>query len=196
MVKVKICGLMDQFTVEAACDMGADFLGFVFAKSKRQVTPEAVAAMTINVPKRVKKVGVFVSPKIEEVKETIDIAKLDLVQIHQVIPAGRLPVPLIAAQNGETSDGTLPFGADYLLLDAPSQDFAGGNGKTFDWQALDVSTLPQKQLMVAGGLQVNNVASVIDHFQPIAVDVSSGVEINGIKDLEKIKAFIERVKGR
>lgn len=195
MVKVKICGLKDQETVDAACQLGADYLGFVFAKSKRQVSPEMVAAITANVPKTVKKVGVFVSPTIEELAETVKIAGLDLIQIHQQVPAGPYPVPVILAENGETSTGALPMGADYLLLDAPPKEFVGGNGQAFDWLAVDPESLPKDRLIIAGGLNAANVAAAVAHFQPLAVDVSSGVESQGQKDIQKIKEFIEIVKG-
>lgn len=196
MVKVKICGLQDQRTVDAACQMGADFLGFVFAPSKRKVSPKEVALLTRNVPQRVKKVGVFVSPSIEYVREAIELAKLDMIQIHQKVPAGKFSVPLIVAQNGENTSGILPPEGDYLLLDAPAKEFMGGNGRTFDWQRVNPAKLPQSQLILAGGLQVSNVGSAIDYFHPMAVDVSSGVETAGVKDLAKIKTFIEIVKGK
>ena len=82
MVKIKICGLMDQVTVEAVCALGADYLGFVFAKSKREVQPELVAQITKNVPQTIKKVGVFVSPTLEQVNDIVQRAHLYVVQIH------------------------------------------------------------------------------------------------------------------
>lgn len=196
MVKVKICGLKDQATADAVCQLGADYIGFVFAKSKRQVSPELVETITANVPKTVKKVGVFVSPTLAELNETVRIAGLDLIQIHKEVPAGPYPVPLIVAQNGETTTGEIPQGADYLLLDAPPKEYVGGNGEAFDWLALDPKQLPQEQLIIAGGLDAGNVGLAIEHFQPLAVDVSSGVETDGEKDLTKIKEFITIVKGK
>lgn len=196
MTKVKICGLRSQAMVEATCGLAPDYIGFVFAKSKRQVSPECVAEITVNVPKTIKKVGVFVSPTLTELADTVSIAGLDMIQIHGKVPAGPYPVPLIVAQNGETATGGLPAGADFLLLDAPPKEYVGGNGTAFDWQAVDPEKFDRSRLFVAGGLNKENVRSAIDYFQPYAVDVSSGVETDGIKDINKIEEFIKIVKGK
>lgn len=196
MTKVKICGLRSQATVEATCALNPDFIGFVFAKSRRQITPEHAREITVNVPKTIKKVGVFVSPTLAELEQTVAIAGLDLIQIHKEVPAGPYPVPLIVAENGEAASGQLPTGADFLLLDAPPKEYVGGNGTAFDWQAVDPMKFDREKLFVAGGLNQKNVRSAIEYFQPYAVDVSSGVETDGVKDIIKIEEFIKIVKGK
>lgn len=193
MTKVKICGLMDQETVEEVCRLEADYIGFVFAKSKRRVTPSFVKEITKNVPKAIKKVGVFVSPTEEEVNQTVQEAGLDLVQIHGDFLVSHCAVPLIQAKSGESTGG-FETKADFLLLDAPPKEFYGGNGETFSWESINPKHLSNEKLLIAGGLTVENVQQAITYFQPMAVDVSSGVETNGKKDLQKIQKFIKKVK--
>ena len=192
MTKVKICGLSTKGAVETAVSAGADYIGFVFAPSKRQVTLGQAAKLAEIIPTNVKKVGVFVSPSREELLEAIEKVDLDLVQIHGQVADDlfeNLPCTSIqAVQVG--GDGHVPSSqADYLLFDAP----VAGSGQTFDWGQLDTTELAQP-FFIAGGLNEANVARAIQHFSPFAVDVSSGVETDGQKDHEKIRRFIERVK--
>lgn len=205
MTKVKICGLMDQVTVDETVQAGADYLGFVFAKSKRNITPEKVRAITRNVPEKVKIVGVFVSPSLEELQAVIRIAKLDLVQIHgELFPeiVSCIAIPVIQSFDGQSPELASLLAssiADFYLLDAPitNETYAGGNGKTFDWQKISSESqkqLKQKPFFIAGGLTQANVTEAIQFFEPFAVDVSSSVETDGVKDVTKIKAFIKAVK--
>ena len=192
MTKVKICGLSTKEAVKTAVSAGADYIGFVFAPSKRQVTLEQAAEMAKLIPANVKKVGVFVSPNRKELLEAIEKVGLDLVQIHGQAADDlfeNLPCASIQAVQVD-GDGHVPNSqADYLLFDAP----VAGSGQTFDWGRLDTTELAQP-FFIAGGLNENNVARAIQHFSPFAVDVSSGVETDGQKDHEKIRRFIERVK--
>ncbi|MEI5994224.1 phosphoribosylanthranilate isomerase [Candidatus Enterococcus mansonii] len=192
-MKVKICGLKTQEQVDTAVAFGADYLGFVFAESPRQVIPEKVREITRNVPENVKKVGVFVSPSRLAVETIIQQAGLDRIQIHDELPATHFSVPLIRALSVDETMIETPT-ADYLLFDAPPKRFAGGNGEVFDWEKLDLSLLKDKKIIIAGGLTVANVQQAKKRFNPYAVDVSSGVETNGEKDLRKIKAFLEKAK--
>ncbi|MTD40164.1 phosphoribosylanthranilate isomerase [Erwinia sp. CPCC 100877] len=192
-MKVKICGLKTVEQVTAAVAYGADYLGFVFAESKRQVTPEQVRKITAHVPKNIKKVGVFVSPEQAEVERIIELAGLDLVQLHGKVKAIEYSVPWIQALSvGQKNEPDAA--ADYLLFDAPPTEFMGGNGLTFDWGKLDISKWPDKKIFIAGGLTAQNVQEVKRVFQPYAVDVSSGVETRGEKDIEKIAAFLKKAK--
>ena len=192
MTKVKICGLSTQGAVEAAVSAGADYIGFVFAPSKRQVTVEQAAELAKFIPSHIQKVGVFVSPSRAELLEAVDKVGMDLVQVHGRVTDDLfedLPCASIQAVQID-GDGHVPNSqADYLLFDAP----VAGSGQTFDWGRLDTTKLVQP-FFIAGGLNEDNVARAIQHFSPFAVDVSSGVETNGQKDHEKIRRFIERVK--
>ena len=192
MTKVKICGLSTKEAVEVAVSAGADYIGFVFAPSKRQVTLEQAAEMAKLIPANVKKVGVFVSPNRTELLEAIEKVGLDFVQVHgQVVDDLFENLSCASIQAVQVDgDGHVPNSqADYLLFDAP----VAGSGQTFDWGRLDTTELSQP-FFIAGGLNEDNVEEAIQHFTPYAVDVSSGVETNGQKDHEKIRRFIERVK--
>ena len=192
MTKVKICGLSTKGAVEAAVSAGADYIGFVFAPSKRQVTVEQAAELAKFIPSHIQKVGVFVSPSRAELLEAVDKVGLDLVQVHGRVTDDLFEdLPCASIQTVQIDgDGHVPNSqADYLLFDAP----VAGSGQTFDWGRLDTTELSQP-FFIAGGLNEDNVVEAIQHFTPYAVDVSSGVETDGQKDHEKIRRFIERVK--
>lgn len=196
MTKVKICGLKDVAAVRAACDAGADLVGFVFAESRRQVTTFQARELVQEVPPEIAKVGVFLDPSIEELTDICRQVPLDLLQIHGRIPQAPLPHPVIHGVNVGKMQLDLPVLAatDFLLLDAPMAEYGGGSGVAFDWQRFSADSLPQKQLFIAGGLNLDNIQSAITHFKPYGVDVSSGVETNGHKDSAKIRAFIQQAK--
>ena len=192
MTKVKICGLSNIEAVETAVSAGADYIGFVFAPSKRQVTVEQAIELVKFIPSHIQTVGVFVSPSKAELLEAVDKVGLDFVQVHgQVVDKlfENLPCGSIQAVQVDERGHVPNSQADYLLFDAP----VAGSGQTFDWGQLDTTELAQP-FFIAGGLNEDNVARAIQHFTPYAVDVSSGVETNGQKDHEKIRRFIERVK--
>ena len=192
MTKVKICGLSTTEAVETAVSAGADYIGFVFAPSKRQVTVEQATELAKFIPSHIQKVGVFISPSRAELLEAVDKVGLDFVQVHgQVVDKlfENLPCGSIQAVQVDGNGHVHNSQADYLLFDAP----VAGSGQTFDWGRLDTTELSQP-FFIAGGLNEDNVEEAIQHFTPYAVDVSSGVETNGQKDHEKIRRFIERVK--
>lgn len=192
MTKVKICGLSSKEAVETAVSAGTDYIGFVFAPSKRQVTLEQAAELAKLIPVNVKKVGVFVSPSRAELLEAIEKVGLDLVQLHGQVADDLfedLPCASIQAVQVDGNGHVPNSQADYLLFDAP----VAGSGQTFDWGQLDTTGLVQP-FFIAGGLREDNVVQAIQHFTPYAVDVSSGVETDGQKDHEKIRRFTERVK--
>ena len=192
MTKVKICGISTKEAVETAVSAGADYIGFVFAPSKRQVTLEQAIGLAKYIPNYIQKVGVFVSPSRVELLEAIEKVGLDLIQVHgQVADDLFEDLPCASIQAVQVDgEGHVPNSrADYLLFDAP----VAGSGQTFDWGQLDTTELAQP-FFIAGGLNEDNVEEAIQHFTPYAVDVSSGVETDGQKDHEKIRRFIERVK--
>ena len=192
MTKVKICGLSTKEAVKTAVSAGADYIGFVFAPSKRQVTVEQAIELAKFIPSHIQKVGVFVSPSRAELLEAVDKVGLDFVQVHgQVVDKlfENLPCASIQAVQVDGNGHVPNSQADYLLFDAP----VAGSGQTFDWGQLDTTELTQP-FFIAGGLNEDNVARAIQHFSPFAVDVSSGVETDGQKDHEKIRRFIESVK--
>ena len=194
MTQIKICGLKNSSAIEAAVTAGAEYLGFVFAESPRRVRPEKVSELTKNLPEEIKRVGVFVSPTREEVEEIIETAGLDLIQIHGKTELTELSRPIIRAFSIKDQDSFYFYQYPHLLLDAPPAKLMGGNGQTFDWHLVDQRHLPKEKLWLAGGLNSENVGEAIRFFQPQVVDVSSGVETAGEKDLAKIQAFCQAVK--
>lgn len=192
MTKVKICGLSTAEAVETAVQAGADYIGFVFAKSKRQVSLEQAHELARLVTGPTKIVGVFVSPSLEELEQAIAQVPLDIVQIHGTFDEDQIPkisVPVIRAIQLSAQETQVSSQADYLLFDAP----VAGSGQTFDWNLLKDQKIRQ-DFFIAGGLTVDNAHKARETFQPYALDVSSGVETDGHKDIEKIKAFIEGAK--
>ena len=192
MTKVKICGLSTVEAVETAVLAGADYIGFVFAASKRQVSLEQAQELAKRVTGKTKIVGVFVSPSLEDLEQAIGQVPLDMVQIHGTFDEVLIPlisVPVIRAIQLSDQEAQVSSQADYLLFDAP----VAGSGQTFDWGLLKDQKI-QQDFFIAGGLTEDNVRQARETFQPYAVDVSSGVETDGRKDIEKIKAFIEGAK--
>ena len=192
MTKVKICGLSTVEAVETAVLAGADYIGFVFAASKRQVSLEQAQELAKRVTGKTKIVRVFVSPSLEDLEQAIGQVPLDMVQIHGTFDEVLIPlisVPVIRAIQLSDQEAQVSSQADYLLFDAP----VAGSGQTFDWGLLKDQKI-QQDFFIAGGLTVDNVRQARETFQPYAVDVSSGVETDGRKDIEKIKAFIEGAK--
>ena len=199
MVLVKICGLTTYQDAIATTEAGADLIGFVFAQSKRQVTVEQVDQIQRQLPDYVKKVGVFVDTPIHIVNQIARLVRLDYVQLYgreSVSTCLKSEVPVIKALSLQTADSLeqvldyLPV-VDYLLLDGPKP----GSGQTFDWRLIESIPLARDKMILAGGLTADNVDRVIQEASPIGVDVSSGVETNGKKDLIKIKQFIQIAKG-
>lgn len=192
MTRVKICGLSTLEAVEMAVNSRADYIGFVFAPSRRQVSLARANKLVKVVPETTKIVGVFVSPSLSELEEAIAKVPLDIVQIHGDFPEkdlSKISVPVIRAIQIRDDETQLDSAADFLLFDAPT----AGSGQAFDWHLLAEKEI-RKPFFIAGGLTAENVTEAQALFQPYAVDVSSGVETNGIKDLDKIRQFIERVK--
>ena len=192
MTKVKICGLSTVEAVETAFLAGADYIGFVFAESKRQVSLEQAHELAKLVTGKTKIVGVFVSPSLEDLEQAIAQVPLDIVQIHGMFDETLIPkisVPVIRAIQLSDQEAKVTSPADFLLFDAP----VAGSGRTFDWDLLKDQKI-QQDFFIAGGLTVDNVRQARETFQPYALDVSSGVETDGRKDIEKIKAFIEGAK--
>ena len=192
MTKVKICGLSTPEAVATAVKAGADYIGFVFAKSNRQVSLEQAHELAKGVTGQTKTVGVFVSPSLKELEEAISQVPLDIVQIHGTFDEdliSKISVPVIRAIQISDGDSQVKSQAGYLLFDAP----IAGSGQNFDWQLLADKQIEQ-DYFIAGGLAVDKEVEAKETFHPYALDVSSGVETDGYKDLNKIRAFIERVK--
>ena len=200
MVKVKICGLKEEEHVLSAVHAGATWVGFMFAPSKRQISIERAAELAKLVPSHVKKVGVFVNPTEEQVREAVNAVGLDYVQYHGneepefILKLGYPSIKALSIRTYEDVEKANKYDVDFYLFDAPGTDFAGGSGKVFDWSLLDQLSIPKGHVILAGGLNSENVGRAIEQVQPFGVDVSSGVEREGVKDSHLIEQFIKAAK--
>ena len=211
MTRIKICGIRDKTHALAAVQAGADFIGLVFAPSQRQVSPALAREIASAVKKSsdaIKVVGVFVNAPSSQVNELADFCALDWVQlsgdesweycrevVRPVIKAIRIDQQSPEELYAELSAGSklLPAQEFITLLDSRVEGKYGGTGESFNWNLAQRVT-KKFPVIIAGGLDPKNVARLIERVAPWGVDVSSGVETGGVKDMAKIKAFIEAVR--
>lgn len=200
--RVKICGITRTEDALAAVSFGADAIGFVFwQQSARNILPQQARPITKTIPAFVTTVGVYVDPTVEWVHETATIANLGLLQFHgNESPefCDQFSLPYVKALRIKEDMDLLEYANRYqsakaLLLDTYSANLPGGTGEVFDWTLIPAN-LPLP-IILSGGLTPDNVVHAIAKVKPWAVDVSSGVEASkGIKDINKISAFMQRVK--
>ncbi|HMU63134.1 MAG TPA: phosphoribosylanthranilate isomerase [Nitrosomonas sp.] len=200
--RVKICGITRTEDALAAVSFGADAIGFVFwQQSARNILPQQARPITKTIPAFVTTVGVYVDPTVEWVHETATIANLGLLQFHgNESPefCDQFALPYVKALRIKEDMDLLEYANRYqsakgLLLDTYSANLPGGTGEVFDWTLIPAN-LPLP-IILSGGLTPDNVVHAIAKVKPWAVDVSSGVEASkGIKDINKISAFMQRVK--
>ncbi|HLZ08497.1 MAG TPA: phosphoribosylanthranilate isomerase [Chloroflexota bacterium] len=194
---VKIDGLRDLEHARVAVDAGADFVGFVFARTRRYVAPEVVAAIVAALPDSVKKVGVFVDEAADSVRSIVRDCRLDFAQLcgdESVEYCQALGVPSIKSfrvRGPEVANEVARFDGHvtWNILDGYQENSYGGTGIRFDWQLAQDLTR-RFPIFLAGGLTESNVAEAIRIGRPAGVDVSSGVETDGTKDSAKITAFV------
>ena len=215
--KVKMCGISKVETIPAIVDAKPDYMGLVFAPSKRQVTVDQAKILVEELHRgyakkygsdtehdkndTIKTVGVFVNETVDNLVTIANKANLDAVQLHgdedeafiQSLKE-RTNVEVWKAIQIRTAADTekwIDSSADMLLFDAYHKDERGGTGEVFDWSSLDAFERP---FMLAGGIDSTNVARAIRTVRPYGIDISSGIETNGVKDDEKITAFTKIVK--
>ena len=201
MTKIKICGLTRTEDIEMVNEFLPDYIGFVFAKSRRQVSAEQAKELKNKLRPAIKAVGVFVNEKPENIAEIANQGIIDLIQIHGDEDAAYCAqlrkltqAPIIKVVRVEREDdlaGIEEFDCDYYLFDTLSSKEYGGTGKAFDHSILYNKEI-KKPFFVAGGLNQDNVAAVIEVIKPFGVDTSGGVETDGSKDVNKIKEFIKQ----
>ena len=215
--KVKMCGISKVETIPAIVDAKPDYMGLVFAPSKRQVTVDQAKILVEELNRgyakkygsdtehdkndTIKTVGVFVNETIDNLVTIANEANLDAVQLHgdedeafiQSLKE-RTNVEVwkaIQIRSAADAEAWIDSSADMLLFDAYHKDERGGTGEVFDWSSLDAFERP---FMLAGGIDSTNVARAIRTVRPYGIDISSGIETNGVKDDEKITAFTKIVK--
>jgi phosphoribosylanthranilate isomerase len=201
---VKVCGIRHIDHGLAAARAGADFVGLIFAPTRRRVDPETAAEISDAVRREhdIKTVGVFVNEDVRVVNERVRECGLDYVQLSGDEPddvIGQIDAPVIRVVHvrPDTDPGSLAerisaMPSELVLVDTARAGAYGGTGETFDWSLLPPLDRP---VLVAGGLHAGNVGAAIRSMRPWGVDVSSGVETGGEKDLDKIAAFVAAVKG-
>lgn len=217
---VKVCGIRDAATAAAIAPLPVDYIGFVFAPSKRRVSAAEAESLIASMRAhggRQRFAGVFVNPSPEELERVLQLAPLDVIQLHgseppELLHACRRRLPGVQlwkaiGVSGETDHGERSVAGrlsayegviDALLLDAYDPLVGGGTGRTFRWDVIPVyqawADRQQMPLFIAGGLHAGNVADLLEQYAVGGVDVSSGVETDGVKDMEKIRTFLKRVK--
>jgi len=212
MVKVKICGISSLEEAEWAVEAGADALGFVFApSSKRYVEPKRVREITAQLPPFIARVGVFVDSSPAEVREIITSCGLTVIQLHgdeNPEDYRELALPLLKAVRFELDGEEVAGGylgnwiksVQGIVLDAAYGGNFGGTGRALPWHDQELQGLCQEiarnktPLILAGGLNPNNIQTAVAKVRPYAVDVSSGVESAGRKQRELIRAFVTQAK--
>lgn len=199
MVKIKICGIKRLEDISLVNKYKPDYIGFVFADSKRKVSYDLAYELKQNLDSDIISVGVFVDSPIEEIVKLFDDGVIEIAQLH-----GDEDEKYIKSLKDNTNDKLKiikaiemsyktdllkydDFPADYLLLDSGK-----GSGKTFDWGLIRNDL--KKEFFLAGGLNSENVKELIMKFNPYAIDLSSSLEVDGYKDENKIKDIMEVIK--
>lgn len=197
MTKIKLCGLSRSYDIGAANELRPEYIGFIFApKSKRYVTPRAAAELKQLLSPKIQAVGVFVNEKAEKIADLLYSGIIDIAQLHGNEDEGYISrlkqltdKPLIKAFRIEAESDIADAercSTDYILLDS-----GAGTGTVFDWKLIQGI---RRAYFLAGGLSIDNVGSAVKMLRPYAVDVSSGIETDGLKDREKMTAFVAAVR--
>ena len=214
MIRVKFCGIRRTKDIEAVNRLQPDFAGFVFAKSKRQISKEQAAGLKKQLDPKIKTVAVLVNMPAEEAAALANSGIADMLQLHGDEDAAYITklktltqVKIIKAirLQGTETDNTLMKDAeqtDFYLFDTFLADTYGGTGKTFSLSLLKGMRI-DKPFFLAGGLDADNVAEIIRQVQKDAklrpnfygVDVSGGIETDGYKDRVKMEAFMKAIRG-
>lgn len=198
-MKIKICGLTREEDIISANNAMPDYIGFVFAKSKRRLTYEQAIPLKRMLSPPIKAVGVFVNEDISTIIKGEKLGIIDVIQlhgdesskyIHNLKAKTNLPI-IKAVRIGDTLPHNLDkTPADFLLLDKLSSRAYGGLGESFNWELLKNIKSPY---FLAGGINLSNIDGAMSH-SPYCVDISSGAETNGIKDSRKITKLTNLVK--
>ncbi|MFC1534594.1 phosphoribosylanthranilate isomerase [Thermodesulfobacteriota bacterium] len=201
-VKVKICGITNFRDASEAIKLGADAIGFIFASSPRQVTPEGARDIIHDIPPFIKTVGVFVNEDPKKIREIMQFCGIDLVQLHgdessdlcnEFMPRS---IKALRIRDELILNSVKPYRGKVraLLLDTYSEEKAGGTGKSFDWDLAVRIKGFGIPVILAGGLSPSNIRSAISTVRPYAVDVNSGVEESpGKKSHVLMKELFEKV---
>ncbi|MEF9951407.1 MAG: phosphoribosylanthranilate isomerase [Clostridium sp.] len=203
MTRVKICGICNSATAREINSLRVDAIGLVFAESTRVVTVDMARDIARVLRKDIERIGVFVNEDVDIVNRISKDLNLDYVQLHgdeDLEYIKRVNCRVMKAFSIKEKSDLLRIEnysrVDRILLDAKCEKYRGGEGRTFDWNILKgLKDSYREKLVLAGGLNINNINRAIDETLPYMVDVSSGVEVNGVKRIKLIEKFINSVKG-
>lgn len=193
-LKIKICGITNLKDAQDAVRLGVDLLGFVFySKSRRYILPENARKIITQLPKRIKKVGVFVNERPARVKLIAEKCSLDILQFHgkesnhycQQFPGYKI-IKAFRIKNARSLKSIYRFKVDLVLLDTYSPKSFGGTGKSFNWDLLKELKREDIRMILSGGLNPKNISTAIRKVKPEAVDISSGVEMSAGKKSRKL----------
>ena len=199
--RVKICGLTRMEDIQVVVRWKPDYVGFVFAESRRRISPEEAGKLKAMLRPGILAVGVFVNGDPEEEARLYREGVIDLIQLHgqeseadirrvKILTGGKAPViKAVSVVGPESIRAWAASSADFLLLD----NGPGGTGQAFDYRLIE-ENLPEKPFFLAGGLNPDNVRQAVKALRPFGADVSSGVETDGRKDEEKIRQFIQNAR--
>jgi len=201
MIKIKICGITNIDDALAAAEFGADALGFNFyKKSPRSIEPQKAAEIIAQLPPFIVPIGIFVNEREERIRETVSLACLQGIQLHgDETPEfcqrfGSRVIKAFQVKNKESLKHMSHYRVSAYLLDSYREGVRGGTGTTFDWH-LAVVAKTFGRIILAGGLNPDNVAEAVRLVQPYGIDVAGGVEREkGIKDHEKLRTFIAEAR--
>ncbi len=190
-MKIKICGLSRPCDVDFVNAALPDYVGFVFAQSRRQVSFEQAKILKNRLDTRIKAVGVFVNAPLELMEKVAAENIVDMVQLHgqedaSFVQACKKRMPHTKIIKALQVHEDVPHLADYVLFDAPK----AGSGEVFDWSRLPKT---EKSFFLAGGIGLQNIEQAMQH-KPYAVDISSGAEVDGFKDAYLIKQLVRKVR--
>ena len=202
-MKIKICGLTREQDIEAVNEYLPDYAGFVFTESRRKLTCQRTVELTNRLVPEVKPVGVFVNHNPEELADISKACRLAAIQLHgdednryidnlrRLLPEETLIIKAVRVKSSEILQAASAIECDIFLLDSFQEGVSGGTGDMFDWTLLKDFTRPY---FLAGGLNNNNVTKASRMLHPFGIDISSGVETDGLKDSSKISAFIKKAR--
>lgn len=204
-MKIKLCGIKRPEDVSYMNEFRPDYVGLVFAGTKRRVTPETAARLAEKLDGGIGKIGVFVDEPTESIVKTAKLAGLNVIQLHgnesaESIAELRNLLPgikiwkAVRVKDSASIPNALQLNADMLLLDSFSKWEHGGTGKTANFDLIRAANL-QVPYFLAGGLNSENLLAILEKVTPYGVDISSGIETDGIKDRQKIEQIITMLRG-
>ncbi len=204
-MKLKLCGLRLPQDVEIVNEASPDYIGFIFAPSKRYIEPSRAAELGRGLEKDIKKVGVFVNEAAASVLQTAETAGLDVIQLHgdedgeyirllrQAFTGEIWKAVRVRSSADVKAAEALP--ADMLLYDSFVKGEYGGSGKRADLNAITAAN-PSRPFFLAGGINAENIDRILNAVTPYGLDISSGFETGGVKDRAKLQNIMNALKGR